>query len=99
MGGVTMVDTSVFGALNRAKSGPVIAQELLELLNSGESLMVGASTYQEILNTPDPILKATQLRQINDFKMSIQQSSMADRAALYNDYAHATVDKTVRPSN
>ena len=93
MSDVIMIDTSVFGALNRANSGPVIARDLRELLNQGETLMVGASAYQEILNTPDATLRATQLRQISDFRMSIQQSSMAERAALYNDYAHVTVDK------
>jgi hypothetical protein len=93
MGDATMIDTSVFGALNRANSGPEVAKDLLELLNRGDNLVVCASTYQEILRTPDPVLRASQLQQISDFKMTIQQASMADRADLYVDYANATVDR------
>ena len=90
-GDITMLDTSVFGALNRAKSAPAIAKDLLELLAQGETLLVSASTYREILNTPDAALKATQLRQILDFKMKIQGANMADRVGMYEDFANATV--------
>jgi hypothetical protein len=94
--GITMVDTSVFGALNRANSAPAIAKDLQQLAASGETLMVGSSTYQEILNTPEANMRSAQLRQIQDFKMQIQQAStMAERTgALGGDYANATVDKT-----
>ena len=69
MADVTMIDTSVFGALNRAKSGPVVAKDLLQLRSRGE-LLVCSSAYQEIQRTPDPALKAAQLQQITDFSPS-----------------------------
>jgi hypothetical protein len=98
MAGITMPDTSVFGALNRANFAAEIAKDLQQLVASGETLIVGYSTHQEILNTPDANLRAAQLRQIQDFKMQIQQpSTMAERtAAIGNDYANVTVKGTQR---
>jgi hypothetical protein len=56
-----MLDTSVFGALNRKNSCKIVANDLEELRAAGD-LVVTASTYQEIINTKDPVLKETQLR-------------------------------------
>jgi hypothetical protein len=82
---VTMVDTSVFGALNRQNSGPLIVNDLQDLIARGDKIVVCASTYQEILNTPDPELRAAQLRQIRVFKMKVQPpTSMSDRLLLYD---------------
>jgi len=94
MGDATLLDASVFGALNRAKSGPAVAKDLLELLAQGDSLVVCSSTYAEILKTPNPDLTAAQLRQITDFRMTVQQASMADRGDLYQDYAMTTVGES-----
>ena len=58
MPGITMLDTSVFGALNRAAFARDVAKDLLELAAQGEVLMVGDSAYQEILKTPDQNLRA-----------------------------------------
>ena len=92
MGDITMVDTSVFGALNREKSGPVIAKDLEDLASRGDEIIVAASTYQEIQNTPDPTLKSAQLQQIQDFKMKVQSpTTLADRI----DNSHA-VDAALR---
>jgi hypothetical protein len=92
MADTTMLDTSIFGALNREKSGPIIAKDLEDLAGQGEEIMVAASTYQEILNTPDPNLRAAQLKQIKDFKMTVQSpTSMADRV----DQGHA-IDADLR---
>jgi hypothetical protein len=80
MGDITMLDTSVFGALNRTKSGPVIANDLEDLASRGDELVVSASTHQEIQNTKDPALRAAQLRQIRDFKMKVQApTTLAER--------------------
>ena len=80
MGDVTMVDTSVFGALNRQNSGPTIAKDLEDLSGRGEELVVCASAYQEIQNTKDPSLKAAQLQQIQDFNMAVQSpTTLAER--------------------
>jgi predicted nucleic acid-binding protein len=82
---VTMVDTSVFGALNRQNSSPLIVNDLQDLIARGDKIVVCASTYQEILNTPDPELRAAQLRQIRVFKMTVQPpTSIADRLLLYD---------------
>ena len=96
MSDIIMLDTSIFGALNRANSGPIIAKDLLELTAAGETLMIGNSSYQEILNTPDDALRNTQLRQIQDFKVQIQPATtMGERVgAISEDYINATVDKT-----
>jgi hypothetical protein len=93
--GITMLDTSIFGALNRANSAPIIAKDLLELSASGEILMVGNSSFQEILNTPDSVLRNTQLQQIKDFRIQIQSpTTMAERVgAISDDYINATVNK------
>jgi hypothetical protein len=86
---VTMVDTSVFGALNRQNSGPIIAKDLQDLTDRGDQIVVCASAYQEILNTPDQNLKVAQLKQISDFKMTIQSpTNLADRFDLYNEHAN-----------
>jgi hypothetical protein len=92
MGDVTMVDTSVFGALNRQNSGPVIAKDLEDLSSRGEELVVCASAYQEIQNTKDPSLKAAQLQQIQDFKMVVQSpTTLAERTD------HHVVDANLNP--
>ncbi len=96
MSGVTMLDTSVFGALNRANTARQVAQDLLQLKASGEVLMIGNSAYQEILNTKNVTLRNTQIRQIYDFQVEIQPpSTMAERTgAIADDYINASVDKT-----
>lgn len=93
MPGITMVDTSVFGALNRANSAPTIAKDLQELAAQGETIMVGDSAHQEILKTPDQALKNAQLRQIEDFKMKIQDRlTVAEEADTIGErFADATV--------
>src|SRR5262245_29440489 len=94
MPGITMLDTSVFGALNRAAFARDVAKDLLELAAQGEVLMVGDSAYQEILKTPDQNLRAAQLRQIDDFKIKIQQPlTVAEEADTIGErFAKATTE-------
>jgi len=92
--GITMIDTSVFGALNRALSSKGIAAALHELAASGETLMVCNSTLEEIRNTPEAWLRDAQLRQIEDFKMQIQQPATAAEHTIGEQWADAVVDKT-----
>jgi hypothetical protein len=88
MGDVVIVDTSVFGALNRQNSAPIIAKDLQDMLDRGDQLVVPSSTYQEIQNTPDQALKRAQLQQIADFKMTIQQkTTLGNRVDLYDEAA------------
>jgi len=88
MNDVTMLDTSVFAALNRENSGPIVAKDLEDLLAGGGELVVPASVYQEIKNTPDVDLRAAQLRQITDFRMAVQPPiTVKDRVDLYDEFA------------
>jgi hypothetical protein len=92
MGDITMLDTSVFGALNRAKSAAAIAKDLLQMAANGETLMVGASAYQEILNDPNVARRTAQLQQIKDFKMQVQSSTMTERiGGIGDDFVKTTV--------
>jgi hypothetical protein len=84
MGDVVIVDTSVFGALNRENSGPLIANDLQSFADRGDELIVAAFAYEEILLTRDPAFKQAQLQQILDFGMKIQEEHWDDR----NDMAH-----------
>lgn len=91
--GITMVDTSVFGGLNRVNSAKEIANDLHELAASGETLMVGASAHREILKTPDATLRNAQLSQIKDFKMQIQTDATAAEHTIGEDFANRLVDE------
>ncbi len=97
MNDVTMPDTSVFAALNREYSAPIIARDLEDLLAGGGQLVVPASVYQEIKNTPDVDLRAAQLRQITDFRMEVQLPvTIKDRTDLFAEFAQ--IGQAARPA-
>jgi len=98
MGDVTMIDTSVFGALNRENSGPIIAKELEDMLANGEKLVVPWSVYREIENTPGAELRAAQLRQIVEYRMAAQrQTADTERLAFYDEFAR--IEQVKNPGN
>ena len=85
--GTVMVDTSVFGALNRANSGARVAKILKELQGSNE-LVVPRAAYTEILKTPGDALRNAQLQQIQDFQMKIQPDvAHADYVEVYKQWS------------
>ena len=84
--GVTMPDTSVFGALLRGDRK--VAQELQQLIASGEKIVVPWSVYSQIQNTPNSASKAVQLLLIKELGLTVQDpTSLKQRNDVYSEAA------------
>jgi hypothetical protein len=83
---VTMLDTSIFGAPNRRNSAPIVAEELEQLVKNGEEVVVCASAFKQLENTPNPGTRAHQLQLIRDLDLKVQgPTSLSDRSELFTE--------------
>ena len=85
--GVTMPDTSVFGAILRGQS--TVAQDLEKLRANGETIVVPWATYS---HTPNPVSRAVQFTLIKELGLQVQQpTTLKQRIDVYRNYADLKV--------